>query len=140
MELKILHDKISKPHLFLNWEIFEKIPPTTPRGTSSSHPTLTKPYFKNSQFPQTTTQSKVKPSVVPKYSQLNYQSYRPLTKPRQPNKQMYPYRNFCANHNYDFFANNNIKRPITKPSYKTGHQNQLQKKTATRINSPIGFL
>ena len=56
---------------------------------------------------------------------MKYQAYRPITKSRQSNKQKYQNWNNFANHNYDFFANNYINRPITKPTYKPDHQNQL---------------
>ena len=62
------------------------MPTTTQQNISPIHPTLRTPH-KNTPFPQTTIHSTVKPSVVPKFSQRNYQTYRSITKTRQLNKQ-----------------------------------------------------
>ena len=56
------------------------------QSISPIHPTLTTPQLKNFTFPQTAIQSTKKPSIVPKYSQNEYQTFRQVTKPRQPKK------------------------------------------------------
>ena len=57
------------------------------QSISAIHPTLTTPKNKNTVFPLTTIQSTVKPSVIPKYSQTDYQTYRPVTTSRRTNEQ-----------------------------------------------------
>ena len=71
---------------FVIEEIVETIPTTTQQSIYPIYPTLTTPYKKNTPFPPTTIQSTVKPSVVPNYSRMDYQTYRPITKSRQLNK------------------------------------------------------
>ena len=56
------------------------MPTTTQQSISPIHITLTTPK-KNTVFPQTTIQSTVKPS------QMDYQTFRPVTTSRQTNKQ-----------------------------------------------------
>ena len=63
------------------------MPATTQQISSPVQPTITAPQNKNTAFPQTNTQSTVKPSVFPNYSQMDYQSYRPIIKSRQSNQQ-----------------------------------------------------
>ena len=66
-----------------NEEIVETMPTTTQQRISPIHLTLTTPKIKNAAFPQTTVQLRVKPSVIPKYSQMDYQTFRPVTGSRQ---------------------------------------------------------
>ena len=77
---------IQTPSHFLNEEIVRTIVTTTQQKISPIHPNLTTPRPKNPILPQVTLQSTVKPSVVPKYSHMDYQTYRPLTKPSQKRK------------------------------------------------------
>ena len=63
------------------------MPTATPQSISPSHPTLTTPKNKKTVFQQTTIQSTVQPSVIPKNSQMDYQRFRPVTTSRQTNKQ-----------------------------------------------------
>ena len=69
-------------------------------------------------------QSTVKPSVVPKYSQMGYQTYKTITKTRHSNKQKRTNRSNFANHNYDLYTNNNISNPIANSLCTTRHQSQ----------------
>ena len=62
------------------------MPTTIQQNILSIHPTLTTPQNKNAAFSQTTIQSKVKPSVTPKHSQIDYQTFKPATTSRQTNK------------------------------------------------------
>ena len=66
------------------------MPTTIQERNSPIHPTLTTPHNKNTIFPQRTIQFPVKPSVAPKFSQMDYQTFGPVTKSRQPNKQKLP--------------------------------------------------
>ena len=77
MEQEILQNKI-----FINDEIVETMPTTTQQSISPIHPTLTTPKNKNTAFSQTTIQSTVKPSVIPKYSHMDYQIFKPVTTSR----------------------------------------------------------
>ena len=72
---------IQTPSHFINEEIIETIVTTTQQSISPIHPNLTTPKPKNSILPQVTLQSTVKPSVAPKYSHMDYQTFRPMTKP-----------------------------------------------------------
>ena len=51
-------------------------------------------------LPQVTLQSTVKPSVAPKHSRMDYQTFRPMTKP--PQKQRIFTRSNFAEHNYNY--------------------------------------
>ena len=74
---------IQTPSHFINEEKVETIVTTTQQSISPIHPNLTTPKPKTSILPQVTLQSTVKPSVAPKYSQMDYQTFRPMTKPPQ---------------------------------------------------------
>ena len=76
----------------------------TQKSISLIHLTLTTPH-KITNFPQTTIQSTEKPSVAPKYAQMEYQTFGPVTKSRQTNKQKTSNRNNFSEHYYNFFAN-----------------------------------
>ena len=80
---------IQTPSHFKNEDVVEKIPTTTQQSISPIHPSITTPHNKNYPFLQTALQLTIKPSVVPKYSHMNYQKNRPITKTRQSNKQNY---------------------------------------------------
>ena len=65
---------IQTPSHFVSEEIVETIPTTTQQNISPIHPTLTTPQNRNTLFQQTTLASIVKPSVVPKYYHMDYQT------------------------------------------------------------------
>ena len=72
---------IQTPSHFINKEILETLPITTKQNIFPNLPTLTTPHNKNNTlFPPTNLQSTVKRSVVPKYSHMDYQINRPITK------------------------------------------------------------
>ena len=96
------------------------MPTTAQPGISPIHPTLPTPINKNAAFPQTTIQTTVKPSVFPKCSQIDNQTFKTKTTSRQTNKQKTSNRNF-SDHYYNFFA----KSKTTKPHHKNS-QNQSQ--------------
>ena len=91
---------IQTPSHFINEEIVEIIVITTQQSISPIHPNLTKPKPKNPTLPQVTWQSTVKPSVAPEYSHMDYQTYRPITKPTH--KQITFTRSNFAEHNYNY--------------------------------------
>ena len=82
-------------------------------------PNLTTPRNTNPSQTQVTLQSTVKPSVAPKYSHMDYQTYRPMTIPSKTRKTFT--RNNFADHSYNY----------THPS-KTNYQPQKNFSTYTR--------
>ena len=71
---------IQTPSRFINEEIVETIVTTTQQSISPIHSNLTTPKPKTSMLTQATLQSTVKPSVAPKYSDMDYRTFRPMTK------------------------------------------------------------
>ena len=86
----LTQQEIQTPSNSVNEDIFSTMPTRTQESISPIHPTLTTPHNKNTTFPQRTIQSPVKPSVAPKFSQMDYQTFGPVTKSRQSNKQKLP--------------------------------------------------
>ena len=87
------------PSHFINEEIVQTTT-TTQQSISPIHPNLTTPRNTNTSLAQVTLQSTVKPSVAPKYSHMDYQTYRPMTIPSKTRK---PFtRNTFAEHNYNY--------------------------------------
>ena len=114
---------IQTPSHFVNKEIVETMPATTQQSISPIHPTLTTPRNKNTAFPQTTLQSTVKSSVIPKYSQMDYQTVKPVKTSRQTNKQKTSNRNNFSDDKYKLFA----KSKTTKSPYMNSQsQSQAQ--------------
>ena len=72
---------IQTPSHFINEEIVQTTTTTTQQSVSPIHPNLTTPRNTNTSLTQVTLQSTVKPSVAPKYSHMDYQTYRPMTMP-----------------------------------------------------------
>ena len=68
-------------------------------------------------LPQVTLQSTVKSSVAPKYSHMDYQTFRPMTKP--PQKQRIFIRSNFAEHNY-----NSVNRSQTSKPPRTNQHNR----------------
>ena len=100
---------IQTPSHLINEEIVETIVTTTQQSISPIHLNLTTPKPKTSILPQVTMQSTVKPSVVPKYSHMNYQTFRPMTKP--PQKQRIFTRSNFAEHNYNYVNRSQTSKP-----------------------------
>ena len=69
---------IQTPSHFINEEIVQTTT-TTQQSISPIRPNLTTPKNTNTSLAQVTLQSTVKPSVAPKYSHMDYQTYRPMT-------------------------------------------------------------
>ena len=91
---------IQTPSIFINEEIVETIVTTTQESITPIHPKLTTPKSKNPTLPQITLQSTVKPSVAPKFSHMDYQTYRPMKKPLKTRKTFT--KNNFAEHNYNY--------------------------------------
>ena len=75
---------------------------------------------------QTTIQSTVKPSVFPNYSQMDYQTFKPVTPSRQTNKQKTFNRNNFSDQNCNFFAKSKKKNPYTNSQSQPQAQNYNQ--------------
>ena len=70
---------IQTPSHFINEEIVQTTVTTTQQSISPIHPNLRTPKNTNTSLTPVTLQSTVKPSVAPKYSHMDYQTYRPMT-------------------------------------------------------------
>ena len=77
---------IQRPSHFINEEIVQTTVTTTQQSISPIRPNLTTSKNTNTSLPQVTLQSTVKHSVAPKYSHMDYQTYRPMTKPSKHKK------------------------------------------------------
>ena len=82
----LIHQDIQTPSHFINQEIVQTTVTTTQQSISPIHPNLTTPRNTNTSLTQVTLQLTVKPSVAPKYSHMDYQTYRPMTKPSKHEK------------------------------------------------------
>ena len=89
---------IQTPSHFENEEIIKLKTTTAQQSISPIHPNLTTPRPKNPTLPQVALQYTVKTSFVPKFTQMDYQTFRPMTKPTQ--KQRTFTRNSFADYNY----------------------------------------
>ena len=125
---------IQTPSHFINEEIVETIVTTTQQSISPIHPNLTTPKPKNPTLRQVTLQSTVKPSVAPKYSHMDHQIFRPMTKPTQ--KQRTFTRNNFAEHNYKYVNKSQTsKPPRTNPQNLLFSQRQIfQQPTSNSVN------
>ena len=85
---------IQTPSHFINEEVVQTTVTTTQQSFSPIRRNLTTPKNTNTLLPQITLQSTVKPSVVPKYSHMDYQTYRPMTKLSKTRKK-FTKKHFC---------------------------------------------
>ena len=102
---------IQTPSHFINEEIVQTTT-ITQQSISPIHPNLTKPRNTNTSLAQVTLQSTVKPSVAPKYSHMDYQTYRPMTVPSKPRKTFT--RNTFVEHNYNYAHSSKTNYPPRK--------------------------
>ena len=125
---------IQTPSHFINEKIVETIVTTTQQSISPIHPNLTTPKPKTSILPHVSLQSTVKPSVAPKYSHMDYQTFRPMTKP--PQKQRMFTRSNFAEHNYNYVNRSQTsKPPRTNPHNRSFSQRQNpQQHTSNFVN------
>ena len=86
---------IQTPSHFIKEEVVQKTVTTTQQIISPIRPNLTTPKNTNTSLPQITLQSTVKPSIAPKYSHMDYQTYRPMTKPSKTRKTFTKKKHFC---------------------------------------------
>ena len=125
---------IQTPSHFINEEIVEIIVTNTHQSISLIHPNITTPKPKTPILPQVKLQSKVKPSVAPKYSQMDYQTFRPMTKP--PQKQRIFTRSNFAEHKYNYVNRSRVsKPPRINPHNRSFSQRQnFQQKISNFVN------
>ena len=102
---------IQTPSHFINEEIVQTTT-TTQQSISPIHSNLTTPRNTNTSLAQVTLQSIVKPSVAPKYSHMEYQTYRPMTIPSKTRKSFT--RNTFAEHDYNYAHNQRTNQPPQK--------------------------
>ena len=129
---------IQTPSHFINEEIVQTTATTTQQSVSPIHPNLTTPRNTNTSLTQVTLQSTVKPSVAPKYSHMDYQTYRPMTIPSKTRK---PFtRNTFAEHSYNYAHQPRTNQP---PQKNTQHLNHvcshywnLPKTSTNSVNFP----
>ena len=112
---------IQTPSHFINEEIVQTTATTTQQSISPIHLNLTTPKNTNTSLTQVTLQSTVKPSVAPKYSHMDYQTYRPMTIPSKTRK---PFtRNTFAEHNYNYAHQQKTNQPPRKNTQHLNHKN-----------------
>ena len=85
---------------------------TTQQSNSPIHPKLMTSRNKKTALPQTTIQSTVKPSLAPKYSQMDKQTFRPITTSRQSHQQKTSERSNFSEHSYNFAAKSKTTKPL----------------------------
>ena len=97
------------PSHFINEEIVQTTVTTTQQSISPIRANLTTPKNTNTTLPKVTLQSTVKPSVAPKYSHMDYQTSRPMTKPSKTRRTFT--RNTIAEHNYNYVHQSKTNQP-----------------------------
>ena len=108
----LTEQEIQTPSHFINEEIVQTTATTTQQSISPIHLNLTTPRNTNTSITQVTLQSTVKPSVAPKYSHMDYQTYRPMTIPSKTRKTFT--RNTFAEHKYNYAHQPKTNQPPRK--------------------------
>ena len=128
---------IQTPSHFINEEIVQTTT-TTQQSISPIHPNLTTPRNTNTSLAQVTLQSTVKPSVAPKYSYMDYQTYRPMTVPSKTRKSFTG--NTFAEHNYNYAHKQRTNQPPRKNTqnlnHVCSHYWNLPKTSTNSVNFP----
>ena len=109
---------IQTPSHFINEEIVQTTT-TKQQSISPIHPNLTTPRNTNTSLAQVTLQSTVKHSVAPKYSHMDYQTYRPMTISSKTRKSFT--RNTFAEHNYKYAHKPRTNQPPRKNTQNLNH-------------------
>ena len=128
------------PSHFINEEIVQTTATTTQQSISPKHPNLTTPRNTNTSLTQVILQSTVKPLVAPKYSHMDYQTYRPMTIPSKTRK---PFtRNTFAEHNYNYAHQQKTNQPppprknTQNFNHVCSHYWNLPKTSTNSVNFP----
>ena len=103
---------IQTPSTFINEEVVQTTVTTTQQSISPIRPNLTTTKNPNTLLPQVTLQSTVKLSVAPKHSQMDYPTYRLMTKPSITRKTFT--KNTFAEHNYNYAHQQKTNQPPEK--------------------------
>ena len=129
---------IQTPSHFINEEIVQTTTTTTQQNISPIHPNLTTPRNTNTSLTQVTLQSTVKSSVAPKYSQMDYQTYRPMTIPSKTRKPLT--RNIFAEHNYNYAlkpkTNQHPRKNTQNLNHVCSHYWNLPKTSTNLVSFP----
>ena len=128
---------IQIPSQFMNEEIVHTTVTTTQQSISPIHPNFTTPKNNKVTSPQITLQSTVKPSatLAPKFSHMDYQTYRLMTRPPRPQR-IFKRNNF-AEHNYNY-----THPPRTNYSPRKPNSNHIYSRNWDRpmtSNNPVNF-
>ena len=107
----LTHQDIQTPSHFINEEIVQTTT-TTQQSISPIRPNLTTPKNTHSSLAHVTLQSTVKPLVAPQYSQMDYQTNRPMTVPSKTRRTFT--RNTFAEHNYNYAHSSKTNYPTRK--------------------------
>ena len=134
----LIQQDIQTPSHFINEEIVQTTATTTQQSISPIHPNLTTSRNTNRSLTQVTLQSTVKPSVAPKYSHMDYQTYRPMTIPSKTRK---PFtRNTFAEHNYNYAHKARTNQPprnnTQNLNHVCSHYWNLPKTSTNSVNFP----
>ena len=133
----LIQQDIQTPSQFINEEIVHTTITTTQQSISSIHPNLTTPKKNKATSPQITLQSTVKPSatLAPKFLQMDYQTYRSLTRPPKPRRTFT--RNNFAEHNYNYTHPPRAHYSPRIPNNTHVYSHYWDKPTTT--NNPVNF-
>ena len=133
----LVQQDIQTPSQFINEEIVHTTITTTQQSISPMHPNLTTPKNNKVTSPQITLQSTVKPSatLAPKFSQMDYQTYRPMTRPPKPRRTFT--RNNFAEHNYNYTHPPRAHYSPRKPNNIHVYSHYWDKSTTT--NNLVNF-
>ena len=128
---------IQVPSHFINEEIVQTTVTATQQSISPIHPNFTTPQNNKVPTQQITLQSTVKPSATfaPKYSHMDFQTYRPMTRPPRPQRTFT--RNNFAEHNYNY-----THPPRTNYSPRKPNNNNIYSRNWERpitSNNPVNF-
>ena len=125
---------IQTPSHFVNEIVVETIVTITQQNISTIHLNFTTPKPKNQTLPQVTLQSTIKPSVAPKYSFMDYQTYRPMTKPTH--RQRTFIRSNFAEYNYNYVHPTKTTHPprIQKQNHLFSQKSNFPMTSANSVN------
>ena len=128
---------IQTPSQFINEEIIHTTITTTQQSISPIHPNFTTSKNNKVTSPQITLQSTVKPSatLAPKCSHMDYQTYRPMTRP--PKLRRTFRRNNFAEHNYNYTHPPRTNYSPRKPKNNHVYSHNCYRPTTT--NNSINF-
>ena len=116
----LTQQSIQTPSHFINEEIVQTTVTTTQQSNSPIRPNLTTPKNTNTSLTQVTLKSTVKSSFAPKCSHMDYQTYRPMTKPSKTRKTFT--RNTFAEHNYNYVHQSKTNQTPPPPKNYTKFQ------------------